>query len=62
MNANEDNTSKYKIGELVFSLTTPTVKMVVRRYYARIYYCTETGGSGKEHAYFESEIRAVSSI
>lgn len=30
---------KYKPGDTVYAITSPNVRLVVRRYYKRIYYC-----------------------
>lgn len=47
---------KYFDGQYVFAKVNPGQKLIVRRYYKRIYYCRAVDGSEKEYAFFESEI------
>lgn len=55
--------NKYKEGEIVYSKIDPTLKLVIRRYVKRIYYCTiQEDPSRKELVYFERELMAVPSI
>lgn len=47
----------FKIGQTVFTKVAPTVKVLVRKYYANIYYCTFADDPNKkELALFEREI------
>lgn len=49
--------SKFKAGDNVYSKVNPTVKLVVRRYIDRIYYCKFVDEPNKkELALFEREI------
>lgn len=48
---------KFKEGEEVFDAVHPNQKLIVRRYYNRIYYCKVADEpSRKELAYFEREL------
>lgn len=48
---------KFKIGELVFAKVDPKVKLRIRKYYSKIYYCTFVDHpERKELALFEREI------
>jgi hypothetical protein len=47
----------FKIGEHVTTKVAPKVKMIVRKYFAKIYYCTFADDlEKKELALFEREI------
>ncbi len=48
--------SKYIDGQRVYAKVNPARKLIIRRYYDRIYYCREVDGSEKEYAFFEREI------
>lgn len=49
--------NKYKEGEIVYALENPTVKLKIRRYVHRIYYCLIDGNANhEEKVYFEREI------
>ena len=49
--------NKYKEGELVYAKVNPELKLVIRRYVDRIYYCKIQNEPGrKELVYFEREI------
>ncbi len=49
--------NKYKAGDAVYAKIKPDVKLVVRRYIDRIYYCKFFNEPNrKELALFESEI------
>lgn len=51
------NEHKYKEGETVIAKVNPTVKLVVRRYLDRIYYCQLKDSPGrKDLVYFEREL------
>jgi len=55
--------NKYKEGAVVFSKMDPTLKLVVRRYVKRIYYCKIQEDPGrKELVYFERELMAVPTL
>ena len=49
--------NKYKEGEVVYAKAYPTIKLIIRRYIARIYYCkiAETPQK-KDLVYFEREL------
>jgi hypothetical protein len=47
----------FKVGQHVFTIIAPKVKMMIRKYYAEIYYCTFADDpEKKELALFEREI------
>ena len=49
--------NKYKEGEVVYARAYPTIKLIVRRYIPRIYYCTKAETpQGKDLVYFEREL------
>jgi len=53
----------YKEGDVVYSKTDPTLKLVIRRYVKRIYYCKIQEDPGrKELVYFERELMTGPSI
>ncbi len=55
--------NKYKEGDVVYSKIDPTLKLVIRRYVKRIYYCKIQEDAGrKELVYFERELMARPSI
>jgi hypothetical protein len=49
--------NKYKEGSVVYDLKNPAVKMIIRRYLDRIYYCqTEVHSDKPDMVFFEREI------
>jgi hypothetical protein len=49
--------NKYKEGQVVHAKVNPALKLVIRRYIDRIYYCKVQGDpTRKELVYFEMEI------
>jgi len=49
--------NKYKEGSVVYDLKNPTLKMIIRRYLDRIYYCqTEVQLDKPDMVFFEREI------
>lgn len=49
--------NKYKEGQEVFAKVNPTLKLIIRRYVDRIYYCKiKENPTQKELVYFEREI------
>lgn len=53
--------NKFKEGEVVFAKVNPTLKLVVRRYVDRIYYCRiQQTPTRKELVYFERELMSDS--
>ena len=51
--------SIYKEGDTVRPKSNPALKLVIRRYVDRIYYCGDPENeNGKESAFFEREILA----
>ena len=49
--------NKYKEGEIVYAKVDPGLKLVIRRYVDRIYYCKiQDEPNRKELVYFEREI------
>lgn len=56
---NSDMENKYKEGQVVHAKVDPEIKVVIRRYVARIYYCkVQNDPARKELVYFEREIEA----
>jgi hypothetical protein len=55
--------NKYKEGELVYAKVNPDLKLIIRRYVDRIYYCKIQNEPGrKELVYFEREILPFTQI
>jgi hypothetical protein len=49
--------NKFKEGDIVYAIIAPTIKLVIRRYAARIYYCKiANGNASQEIVYFEREL------
>ena len=49
--------NKFKEGEVVCALVNPSLKLVIRRYVDRIYYCKiQKDTARKELVYFEREL------
>jgi len=49
--------NKYQEGEIVCAKTDPTLKLIIRRYVKRIYYCkVQQNPDQKELVYFEREL------
>ncbi len=49
----------YKEGEEVYAIKDPSLKLIIRRYVDRIYYCQiKKDLTLKEKVYFEREIRS----
>lgn len=54
-----DMENKYKEGQVVHAKVNPALKLVIRRYVDRIYYCkVQDDLTRKELVYFEREIEA----
>jgi hypothetical protein len=54
-----ENNVRYKAGDIVFATVAPDLKLIVRRYVDRIYYCKEQmHPDSKELVYFERELSA----
>ena len=55
-----DLVGKYANGSEVYALVNPSLKLVIRRYIDRIYFCKEQDNPDrKELAYYEREIRPL---
>ncbi len=53
----EGQESKFKPGDTVYAKANPEVKLIVRLYYRRIYYCTfAEDPKKKEVVFFEREL------
>ncbi len=53
----ERQKSKFKLGDTVYSKVNPEVKLIVRLYYRRIYYCKfAEDPEKKEVVFFEREL------
>jgi hypothetical protein len=49
--------NKYKEGQTVYSVANPSLKLVIRRYIPRIYYCiVQEDPNNKELVFFEREL------
>ncbi|MCR9288553.1 MAG: hypothetical protein NXI23_14350 [Bacteroidetes bacterium] len=49
--------NKYKEGDEVYAKVNPSLKLIIRRYVPKIYYCTvKEDPTRKELVYFEREI------
>lgn len=49
--------NNFDLGTLVSAKAFPTLKLVIVKYYQRIYYCAEVNNPNKKHlAYFENEL------
>jgi hypothetical protein len=49
--------NKYQVGETVYAKVNPDLKLIIRRYVARIYYCKiQKKPNEKDLVYFEREI------
>lgn len=49
--------NKFKQGEVVYAKTKLSVKLVIRRYIDRMYYCTvQENPQQREEVYFEREL------
>jgi len=56
----KDLIGKYAAGTEVYALVDPNLKLVIRRYIDRVYYCRIPGKpEHKELVYFEREIRPL---
>ena len=54
---NDDNI--YKVGTIILAKEAPTVKLEIKRYLQRIYYCSVVGEeTSKQKVYFERELIA----
>lgn len=55
--ANDDNI--YPLGTPIYARVNPSLQLIVRNYYHRIYYCGLVGNPAhKQFAYFERELIA----
>lgn len=53
----EEKVNKFNVGDTVYTKVNPTIEMLVRKYYAGIYYCSFVSEPGKkELALFEREL------
>lgn len=54
---NEDNI--FRVGTIILAKEAPAVKLQIKNYYQRIYYCAIVGNeSAKQKVYFERELIA----
>lgn len=54
--------NKYPEGSFVFAKAAPESKLLIKKYYQRIYYCLpEDDKKGKQKVYFERELLPPSS-
>ncbi|WP_299184825.1 hypothetical protein [uncultured Aquimarina sp.] len=52
----ETKESKFKSGDIVYEKANPKIKLIVRLYYRRIYYCKLAEDHEKEVVFFEREL------
>ncbi|HLG04141.1 MAG TPA: hypothetical protein VI731_11135 [Bacteroidia bacterium] len=50
--------NKFKEGEIIFAIGHPGLKLYIRRYVDRIYYCSVADDPGRELVFFERELTA----
>lgn len=56
----EPDQNKYNVGEVVYAKVNPALKLVIRRYIDRVYYCkVQEDPERKELVYFEREILPI---
>ena len=56
---NSDNI--YQVGSIISAKSAPHVKLLIRKYYQRIYYCAiQDSATAKEQVFFERELLAPS--
>ena len=56
---NSDNI--YQVGSIISAKSAPGVKLMIRKYYQRIYYCAVQGDeTAKEQVFFERQLIAPS--
>lgn len=48
--------NKYNAGDVVSAKSDPSIKLVVRRYIDKIYYCRVQNNPDEEKAFFEREL------
>jgi hypothetical protein len=54
---NEDNI--FAVGIIITAKEAPTIKLEIKKYYQRIYYCSIVGNdTAKQRAYYERELIA----
>ncbi len=52
--------NKYKEGSAIYANVAPSLKLIIRRYVNRIYYCKVAGDPTlKERVYFERELTSI---
>jgi len=57
MNINDQTDNIYQAGTILAAKVNPGLKLVIKRYYHRIYYCAIVNEPDKKHfAYFEREL------
>jgi len=55
--------NKFAEGSVVFALASPEIKLVIRRYVDRVYYCRlQSDPEQKEMIYFERELAQGSTL
>ncbi|MDI9340942.1 MAG: hypothetical protein QM534_10275 [Sediminibacterium sp.] len=49
--------NKFKVGAYVYAINNPAIKLIIRRYVDKIYYCRiDNSPESKDLVYFEREI------
>jgi hypothetical protein len=57
MNVNNPIDNIYQDGTIITAIANPGLKLVIKRYYQRIYYCAVVDEPNRKHfAYFEREL------
>jgi hypothetical protein len=60
MNHHTNTDNIYELGALVTPKLNQTLKLVIIKYYHRIYYCADTNNLSNKHlAYFENELNPL---
>lgn len=59
MTIDNNNDNIYQVGSTIFAKENPALKLTIRKYYQRIYYCVDASNpTHKERVYFERELIA----
>lgn len=57
MSENLSNDNKYSVGTTIYAKAYPGLKLIIKKYYLRIYYCAVVEEpERKQFAYFEREL------
>jgi hypothetical protein len=57
MSQSSDVDNTYKVGTVIYAKSNPVLKLIIERYYQRIYYCSVAEEPTRKYfAYFEREL------